>query len=69
MNLGAVILAGGQSKRMVRDKALLEVGGRPLLVRHRNDLLLMLLMSHSRPRITTTLESTIAASKTKCIKR
>lgn len=33
MNHSAVILAGGQSKRMGRDKALLEVGGQPLLVR------------------------------------
>lgn len=36
MNHGAVILAGGQSKRMGRDKALLEAGGQPLLVRQIN---------------------------------
>jgi len=36
MNHGAVILAGGQSTRMGRDKALLEVGGQPLLVRQIN---------------------------------
>jgi molybdopterin-guanine dinucleotide biosynthesis protein A len=36
MNHGALILAGGQSKRMGHDKALLEVGGQPLLVRQIN---------------------------------
>ncbi len=33
MNFSAVILAGGKSSRMGRDKAWLEVGGRPLLAR------------------------------------
>jgi molybdopterin-guanine dinucleotide biosynthesis protein A len=33
MNLSAVILAGGKSTRMGRDKARLEIGGRPLLAR------------------------------------
>lgn len=33
MKLSAVILAGGESKRMGRDKAWLEVEGRPLIVR------------------------------------
>lgn len=33
MNFGAVILAGGQSCRMGRDKAFLEIGGRTLLDR------------------------------------
>ena len=33
MNLSAVILAGGRSSRMGRDKARLELGGRPLLAR------------------------------------
>lgn len=33
MNFGAVILAGGQSSRMGRDKAFLEIGGRTLLDR------------------------------------
>jgi molybdopterin-guanine dinucleotide biosynthesis protein A len=33
MNLSAVILAGGKSARMGRDKARLEIGGRPLLAR------------------------------------
>lgn len=33
MKLSAVILAGGRSRRMGRDKAWLEVEGRPLLVR------------------------------------
>src|SRR5579862_376258 len=33
MNLSAVILAGGQSSRMGRDKARLEIGGWPLLAR------------------------------------
>lgn len=36
MNHGAVILAGGQSTRMGRDKALLDVGGQPLLARQIN---------------------------------
>jgi molybdopterin-guanine dinucleotide biosynthesis protein A len=33
MNLSAVILAGGESRRMGRDKAWLEVGGQPLIRR------------------------------------
>lgn len=33
MNFSAVILAGGRSSRMGRDKAWLEVGGRPLIAR------------------------------------
>lgn len=33
MNFSAVILAGGKSSRMGRDKALLEIGGRTLLSR------------------------------------
>jgi molybdopterin-guanine dinucleotide biosynthesis protein A len=33
MNLSAVILAGGKSARMGRDKARLEIGGRPSLAR------------------------------------
>jgi molybdopterin-guanine dinucleotide biosynthesis protein A len=33
MKFSAVILAGGKSTRMGRDKAMLEVGGRPLLAR------------------------------------
>ncbi len=33
MNFSAVILAGGKSSRMGRDKAWLEVGGQPLLAR------------------------------------
>ncbi len=33
MNFSAVILAGGKSKRMGRDKAWLEVGGKPLIGR------------------------------------
>ena len=33
MNVGAVILAGGESRRMGRDKAWLEVNGRPLIGR------------------------------------
>ena len=33
MNFSAVILAGGESTRMGRDKARLEIAGRPLLVR------------------------------------
>ena len=33
MDFSAVILAGGRSSRMGRDKAWLEVGGRPLLAR------------------------------------
>jgi len=33
MNLSAVILAGGESRRMGRDKAWLEVEGQPLLAR------------------------------------
>src|SRR5689334_8147321 len=33
MNLSAVILAGGESRRMGKDKAWLEVGGQPLLAR------------------------------------
>ena len=33
MNLSAVILAGGESRRMGRDKAWLEVGGQPLITR------------------------------------
>lgn len=33
MNLGAVILAGGGSRRMGRDKAWLEIGGRSLILR------------------------------------
>jgi molybdopterin-guanine dinucleotide biosynthesis protein A len=33
MNFSAVILAGGRSSRMGRDKAWLEIGGQPLLVR------------------------------------
>src|SRR5262245_36649817 len=33
MNFSAVILAGGRSRRMGRDKAWLEVEGQPLLVR------------------------------------
>ena len=33
MNLSAVILAGGKSARMGRDKARLEIGGRPLMAR------------------------------------
>lgn len=36
MNHSAVILAGGQSLRMGRDKALLEVGEQPLLARQIN---------------------------------
>jgi molybdopterin-guanine dinucleotide biosynthesis protein A len=33
MNFSAVILAGGKSRRMGRDKAWLEIGGQPLLAR------------------------------------
>jgi molybdopterin-guanine dinucleotide biosynthesis protein A len=33
MNFSAVILAGGKSSRMGRDKAFLEINGQPLLVR------------------------------------
>jgi molybdopterin-guanine dinucleotide biosynthesis protein A len=33
MSFSAVILAGGQSSRMGRDKALLDIGGKPLLAR------------------------------------
>jgi molybdopterin-guanine dinucleotide biosynthesis protein A len=33
MNFGAVILAGGKSSRMGRDKAFLEIGGQSLLAR------------------------------------
>jgi molybdenum cofactor guanylyltransferase len=33
MNLSAVILAGGESRRMGRDKAWVEVGGQPLILR------------------------------------
>ena len=33
MNFGAVILAGGESRRMGRDKAWLELDGRPLIAR------------------------------------
>ena len=33
MNFSAVILAGGQSRRMGQDKAWLEVGGQPLITR------------------------------------
>jgi molybdenum cofactor guanylyltransferase len=33
MNLSAVILAGGESRRMGRDKAWIEVAGQPLIVR------------------------------------
>jgi len=33
MNFSAVILAGGQSRRMGRDKAFLEIGGKSLLTR------------------------------------
>jgi molybdopterin-guanine dinucleotide biosynthesis protein A len=33
MNVGAVILAGGESRRMGKDKSWLEVGGRPLISR------------------------------------
>ena len=33
MNFGAVILAGGKSSRMGRDKAFLEIGGPSLLAR------------------------------------
>ena len=33
MNFSAVILAGGKSSRMGRDKAFLEIGGQPLLAR------------------------------------
>lgn len=33
MNFGAVILAGGESRRMARDKAWIEIEGRPLLMR------------------------------------
>jgi len=33
MKLGAVILAGGESRRMGRDKAWLQAGGRPLIAR------------------------------------
>lgn len=33
MNLSAVVLAGGKSSRMGRDKARLEIGGQPLLAR------------------------------------
>ena len=33
MNLSAVILAGGESRRMGQDKAWLEVGGQSLLAR------------------------------------
>lgn len=33
MNLSAVILAGGESRRMGRDKAWLAIDGRPLIAR------------------------------------
>ncbi len=33
MNIGAVILAGGESKRMGRDKAWVEIDGEPLIAR------------------------------------
>src|SRR6266566_3753822 len=33
MNFSAVILAGGKSSRMGRDKAFIKVGGQPLLAR------------------------------------
>ena len=33
MNIGAVILAGGESKRMGRDKAWVEIAGEPLIAR------------------------------------
>ncbi len=33
-DVAAVILAGGRSSRMGRDKALLEVTGVPLILRH-----------------------------------
>ena len=35
MNFSAVILAGGRSTRMGRDKAWLEIGGQPLLAQGR----------------------------------
>jgi molybdopterin-guanine dinucleotide biosynthesis protein A len=38
MNLGAVILAGGESRRMGQDKAWLKVGGESLIVRARSTL-------------------------------
>ena len=33
MNLSAVVLAGGESRRLGRDKAWIKLGGRPLIVR------------------------------------
>jgi molybdenum cofactor guanylyltransferase len=36
MNLSAVILAGGESRRMGQDKAWLEMGGQPLIKRARS---------------------------------